>query len=56
MTAMKKEAVLQMKEKAYALKAGDTMILPAMKTHTLHIKTDLKAVIAIELEGEIQFE
>lgn len=56
MTALKKGAVFQMDEKAYALKAGDTMILPAMKKHTLHIKTDLKAVIAMELEGEIQFE
>ncbi len=50
------EGVLQMEGKAHVLKAGDTMILPAMKKHSLQIETDFKAVIAMELEGEIQFE
>lgn len=51
----KGRAVLNMDDRDYNLKAGDSMILPAMKDHHLKVIDDFNAVITMALKGDIKF-
>jgi mannose-6-phosphate isomerase-like protein (cupin superfamily) len=49
------EALIKMPDTEYKIGLGDVSIIPAKKEHTLTVLKELKALVIMPVESEIQF-
>jgi len=48
-------ALLKIDEKEHLLQAGDSFIIPARQNHNLSLKSDIKALVIMPLDSNIEF-